>query len=213
VPRRTATALLAVLVLLAAACSGDGGSDGSDGSVRPDRALPPPLVAFLDRVAAPGSVAFSAGYDVLYRLGNLTTPVQVTSAPPQWRIDARGVTVIDGPEADRVTCRAPSCQRGVHDQQLMSNGVFSRFYSTGPAAALRAAARRDGADAPVFTTASMAGIKVDCVSINIAGAPLLRACLTPEGVFALVDDAARRVALTSYSTARPPAITPPYPLR
>ena len=45
--------------------------------------MPGPLEAFLDRVAEPGSVAFTATYEVLQKLGGVASEITVARVPPR----------------------------------------------------------------------------------------------------------------------------------
>ncbi|MBW8826635.1 MAG: hypothetical protein JF603_09840 [Acidobacteria bacterium] len=209
--RRTATALLAAIVL-AGCAGGDRPKVDSADAVQPDREVPPALLAFLRRVVRPGATPFTASYQVLQKLGSTTEQVTVDSAPPSWRIDVGDLVVVGG--ATRATCRrsAGTCRRGVSEPELSGYGIFSRSFSTGPVQALQTAARREGAGAPIFSSRTLAGVHLDCVAIPIGAATPTEACLTPDGVFGLVDDPSKRIELTSYSTAPPPPIELPYPL-
>ena len=196
---RRITAAILLAAGLSTACAG--GGDGDDDATRattvdPDAALPEPLADFLDRVAEPGSVAFTATYSVLQRLGGATTEVTVESRPPAWTITAGDVRVTAGPRPE--TCVAGRCEPELREQALSSVGVFSRFFATGQADVLATAARRRGAEAPVFDERTLAGVPVDCVAVPVSGSVAAVGCLTPEGVFAYADGPATRFELVSY---------------
>jgi hypothetical protein len=196
---------LAFALVASSACSSSSSSSGPGSAP-----VPAALQAFLDRVAKAGSVPFTAKYQVLQKLGGIVTEVTVDAAPPSWRITAGDVVVIGGPT--EATCRVSTttCKRGIDETALSAAGVFSGFYANAPVQQLRTAALRDGAAAPTFSSQPSAAVTLDCVVI--ATAPVT-ACITPQGVFGLLDDSARRYSLTSY-TATPPSspITPPYPV-
>lgn len=208
-PRTVAGGLAVAVALLAgAACGGDDGG-GGDGVGGPSP-LPAELEAFLDRTGPPGRVAFTAGYEVLQKMGGTFTAVEVAVAPPAWQVSAGDVVVIGGPDA--ATCRVSTatCRRGIDEAALSSAGVFSGFFADAPARQLRAAAGREGAAEAVFSSHVVAGVALDCAVVPTAP---LTACLTPEGVFGLVDDSARRYGLTSYAAGPPPEpIAPPFPV-
>lgn len=208
---RTATALLAA-VLVVGCSGGDRPSVDSANAVHPDRELPPALLSFLRRVVRPGAMPFTATYNVLQKLGSTTEQVTVNSAPPLWRIEVDDVVVVGG--ENRATCHPSTrtCQSGISEQALAAHGIFSRSFSTGPVQALQTAARRDGAAAPIFTSRTLAGVDLDCVAVPIGVATPTEACLTPEGVFGLIDDPSKRIELTAYSTEPPPPIELPYPI-
>ena len=172
------------LLLLLAACSGSGGHAAPTTSTTEH--LPPQLTAFLSDVRTPGTLGFTATYHVLKKLGGQETDVVVTAAPPTWEVRA-GDIVVRGP--------APST---ADEARLSTVGVFSSFFSSGPARALAADARRSTAGAPVFTDRIVAGIPVHCVAVPQGGVVAQTACLTRDGVFGYVDNAAVHYELTSY---------------
>lgn len=211
---RALTGLLTTITLTGLAVTACAGGSRATLSheVQPEAPLPRAVTAFLDEVAEPGRATFSATYEVLQKLGGTTSAVRVVSSPPSWRIEVDDLIVVAG--GLEATCHAATrtCDRRVREEQLAQYGIFSRFYSSGPAEALRSAAKRVGAGRPERTNRSVAGVELDCLTIPIGAAPTSVACLTPEGVFGLVDDVSKRIALTAYSTADPPPVTLPYPL-
>jgi hypothetical protein len=198
---------LALALVAPTACSGGSGA-GAGGA--PPAAVPAALQRFLDRVAKAGSVPFTAKYQVLQKLGGAVTEVTVEAAPPSWRITTGDVVIIGGPTEATCHVSTTTCKRGIDESALGAAGVFSGLFAGAPIQQLRTAALRPGADAPTFSSQPTAGATLDCVVISTAP---VTACLTPDGVFGLVDDSARRYGLTSYA-ATPPAnpITPPYPV-
>src|SRR5439155_10288048 len=123
------------LLLLAAACSSSGGH--AAGTTSTTERLPPQLTAFLSDVRTPGTLGFTATYHVLKKLGGQESDVVVTATPPTWEVRA-GAIVVHGPPDPSTADEA----------RLSTVGVFSNFFSTGPARALAADARRSTAGAP-----------------------------------------------------------------
>lgn len=179
--------LLLVMALVVAACSSSGG--GSAASTTTTLApLPAPLAAFLKGVKPQGDMSFSATFHVLRKLVGNETDIRVESAAGSWTIFA-GALVITGPPKPSTADEA----------RLSATGVFSSFYADGPASGLAADARRKTADAPVFSDRTVAGVALHCAAVPQAGVITQLACLTPEGVFGYVDNAAVHVELTSYT--------------
>ncbi|HEY2332510.1 MAG TPA: hypothetical protein VGH94_11380 [Acidimicrobiales bacterium] len=200
------------VVLAAALLAATGCSSGSDPAPKPgasETAVPTELGTFLSKVAKPGTTPFTAAYEVLQKLGGGVNDITVESSPPAWRITAGDVVVIGGP--DPVTCRisASTCRRGIDESALSGTGIFSGFLADATAQELRANATKAGASAPTFGTQTVGGVALDCAVV--ATGPVT-ACLTPQGVFGLVDDPTRRAALTNYATTAPTEpISPPFP--
>jgi hypothetical protein len=200
----------AVVLIGLSACSGSGGGGTDGGGGATQTTVPAALQAFLDRVAKPGSIPYTAKYDVLQKLGGADSQVTVESAPPAWRITTGDVVIVGGPV--EATCRISTgtCRKGIDDAALSGTGIFSGFFAGSTSQQLKATANRAGATAPTFSELDVAGVRVDCAIL--ASGPIT-ACLTPEGVYGLVDDSSRRASLTSWSGV-PPAtpITPPSPV-
>ena len=176
--------ILAVLVvLLVAGCSSGGGTAATSTTAR---AVPAPLTDFLRGVAKPGSVGFRATYHVLRRIGGVETDVSVVADPPAWEIHV-GDVVVRGP--------SPSTS---DETKLSAFGVFSSFFSTGPARQLEVDAHRPTAGAPVFTDRTVAGVPLHCAGVPQAGVVGTTVCLTPQGVVGWVDTAAVHYELTTY---------------
>jgi hypothetical protein len=199
--RRAAFALL--LALLGGACSdGDGTPttlpEAPSTSVADDAELPPDVRAFVDGVAAPGTLPFTATYRVLRELGGGERTVEVRAEPPSWEIRDGDLLFVDGPKP--ATCRitAERCVGELREALLTPTGVFSRFFSTGPAQALRTDARRVGADDAVASTRTVLDVELRCLAVPIRGATPATYCLTPEGVFGWVDTPAVRFELIAY---------------
>jgi hypothetical protein len=178
--------LLLLLPLLVAACSS--GSSHAAPTTTTLKPLPPQLTTFLQGVKPAGTVAFTATYHVLRKLGGVETDVTVTATPPQWTVRA-GDVVVGGPPDPSTADEA----------KLSPVGIFSNFFAEGPARALAADARRPTAGAPVFTDGVAAGVPLRCIAIPQGSAVGQTACLTPDGVFGLVDNGAVRYELTSYA--------------
>jgi hypothetical protein len=206
---RVRAGLIGAVVLVGlSACSGSSGGGSAGGATQ--TTIPAPLQAFIARVAKAGSIPFTAKYEVLQKLGGTTTEVTVDAAPPAWRITAGDVVVIGGPVEATCHVAAATCKKGIDETALSSTGIFSGFFADSTAQQLRATANRAGATAPTFSQLPVAGVKLDCTIL--ASGPIT-ACITPEGVFGLVDDSSRRASLTSWSTAKPTTpITPPAPV-
>lgn len=178
---RRATVFVAVLAL-AAGCGGDDDDTGDHGVVDRSRDVPADVQSFLDRVAPDGEVAFRATYSVLKRFGGQESTVEVESSPPDVTIRAGDVEVVNGEG----------------EAALSDVGIFSGFTTTAPAAAIRAAATRADAGEAQRSTREAAGVELDCVAVPVQDAIAITACLTPEGIFGYVDNAAVRYELTAY---------------
>ncbi|MCU1375390.1 MAG: hypothetical protein JWO68_2676 [Actinomycetia bacterium] len=165
--------------------------------------LPAPLVDFLDGVAAPGSLAFRASYQVLQKLGGKQTDVEVVSDPPSWQVRVGDLIVVDGP--DPATCRTSTkrCVGQVREQLLAPTGVFSRFFASGTAQALATDARRVAAGDPVLSARTVAGVALRCAGIPLGTSTVSTYCLTAEGVFGWVDTPSVHVELTAYRPGPP----------
>lgn len=212
----TAISVAVAVAVPALACSDD---DPTPGALEPtttvaedNDGVSAELGAFLDRVATDGT-AFAGEYRVLRKIGSVESEVSVTSAPPALRLTVGDLVVVDGPRPATCRVRAERCIGEVREQQLATVGVFSRFWSSGPAEALRALARRDDDEPPVFSQRTIAGVEVDCVAIPVGRALPNLSCITAEGVFGLVDNPSTRFELTAYTPGPPPGpVEPPFTL-
>ena len=211
--------LLAALVagLLMAGCSGgDRPSTGGPSSTTtaPPEDLPPEVATFLDRAAAGEEASFTASYDVLRKLGGATTTAEVAAAPGGARITIGDLVVLTGDHP--ATCRtsAEACVGEVREDQLGQYGIFSSFWSTGPAEALRTVVRRDDDGAPVTSTRTAAGVPLACIAVPVGSSLPATTCTTAEGVFGFVDNPSVTYELTSYRVGPPAAgaLDVPYPL-
>jgi hypothetical protein len=176
--------------------------------------LPPEVAAFLDEAAAGGEASFTASYEVLRKLGGVTTTAEVVAAPGGARITIGDLVVLTGDHP--ATCRtsAEACVGEVREDQLGQYGIFSRFWSTGPADALRTVASRDDHGEPVASTRAAAGVPLECLAVPVGSSLPATACTTAEGVFGFVDNPSVRYELTSYRVGPPAsgALDVPYPL-
>src|SRR5439155_21625950 len=127
------------LFLIVAACSGGGSGTAATTTSAPPAAVPAALADFLRGAKAPGTVAFTATYHVIKKLGGTETDVTVTATPPSFELRA-GDVVVHGPNV------ATS-----GEARLSATGVFSNFFSTGPVKELETAARREMTNAPTFS--------------------------------------------------------------
>ena len=101
----------------------------------------------------------------------------------------------------------------VREALLSEVGLFSRFFSTGPAQALATDARRSTAGEPETSTRTVAGVEVRCMAIPQRSQVAATYCLTDEGVFGWVDTPAVRYELTTYEPGPPGEPTGvPYPI-
>ena len=212
--------LLAALVagLLVTGCSG--GDRPSTSAVKtttttaPTGDLPPEVAAFLQRAAAAEDASFTASYDVLRKLGGVRSTVAVSAASGGARITVGDLVVLTG--AHPATCRvsAEACVGEVREDQLAPFGIFSRFWSTGPAEALRTVVARDDDGQPVTSTRTTAGVPLDCIAVPVGSSLPATSCTTPEGVFGFVDNPSVRYELASYRTGAPVGgvLDVPYPL-
>src|SRR5215216_407940 len=168
VPRPLVAALLAVALL--AGCSGgdrpstDGGSTTT---TAPAEDLPREVDAFLRRAAASEAVSFEATYEVLRKLGGVRSTATVVSGPGGARITIGDLVVLvgDHPASCRTSARA--CVGEVREDQLGQYGIFSRFWSSGPADALRTVVRRDDDGTPVTSTRTAAGVALECIAVPV----------------------------------------------
>ena len=125
--------LLAALVaaVLAAGCSG-GDRPSTEAATTtttapPSKDLPAEVRAFLDR-AAPGQHAvFRASYEVLRKLGGVSSTAEVVAEEGNARITVGDLLVFTGDHP--ATCRisARSCVGEVREDQLAPFGIFSRI--------------------------------------------------------------------------------------
>jgi hypothetical protein len=206
-------AAVAVVAVVAAGCSG-----GERPRALEDRTpTTPSTVADLPAEAAafvaprPDGVAFTATYEVLRKLGAVTTTVEVAQAPPVTRLTVGDVVVLDGPRP--ATCRlsAQRCVGEVRQQVLAPFGLFSEFWSSGPREAVATLVRR--ADASwAASERTVAGQAVTCLEVAVAGSRAGEWCRTAEGVFAVVDNVTLRFELEAYAPAATGSFDPPGPL-
>lgn len=173
--RRGAVIVLAALAL-SAGCGDDDDADPS--VVDRSREVPADVLAFLDRVVDPATIAFAADYDLLNKNGGGEHVIHVESDPP-----ALAVT-IDGEPVDLE-----------NEPALSRFGIFSGFLAANPSAAIEATARR--ADAGDAEHSRRDGL--DCISIPVQGALASMWCLRPEGIFGFVDNPSVRYEVTSYT--------------
>ena len=211
--------LLAALVagLLVTGCSGGDrpstSAERATTTTAPTGDLPPEVAAFLERAAKSEDASFTASYDVLRKLGGVSTTVEVVARPGAARITVGDLVVLLGDHP--ATCRttAEACVGEVREEQLAPFGIFSRFWSTGPAEALRTVVARNDDGHPVTSTRTTAGVPLECIAVPVGSALPATSCTTPEGVFGFVDNPSVHYELTSYQ-AGPPAsgVDVPYPL-
>ena len=171
-----------VVIALLAACGGGGKGATDPGVVDRSRAVPRDVQTFLDRVADPHTLTFTATYNVLNKNGGAEHTVRIESDPPATTVEVDGHDV-----------------RPDDDVTLSSYGIFSGFLAQNPSAAIEAAARRADADEAELTTKEVAGVRLDCISIPVQQAQTSLACLTPEGIFGFVDNPSVRYELTDYA--------------
>ena len=180
---RPLLAALAAGLLLAGCSGGDRPSTGpvSTTTSAPDEDLPPEVDAFLERAAGGQGTAFEASYEVLRKLGGVGSTASVVAGPGGARITVGDLVVLVGDHP--ATCRtsAEACVGEVREDQLAPYGIFSRFWSTGPADALRTVVQRDDAGPPVTSTRTAAGVPLDCIAVPVGQALPATSCTTPEG--------------------------------
>ena len=174
--RLTAIVLVALVVLVA--CGDDDDDETDAGVVDRSREVPADVRSFLDRVADPHTLSFTATYRVLNRNGGAEHTVDVVSKPPALTLTVDGTAV----DAD-------------DDVALSAYGIFSGFLAANPSAAIEATARRADAGDAIFTTKDVAGVRLDCISIPVQDVPTAVACLTPDGIFGSFDNASVRYEL------------------
>jgi hypothetical protein len=155
-------AIVLVALVLGAGCGDDDTVD--DGVVDRSGEVPADVQAFLDRVADPSALVLDLTYDLLNKNGGGEHEVHVTSPPLAVAIDGAPVDLDDQPA-------------------LAAYGIFAGFLAENPAAAIEAAARREDADAAVFTERN----GMDCIAIPVAATATSTWCLTDDGVFGYVD--------------------------
>jgi hypothetical protein len=195
---------VALAVLVLGACSGGdrpttASEDGTTTTARAgDEALAPALSEFLERAEASEDAPFRATWDVLRKLEGVQSSATVVAGAGGARITVGDLVVVLGERP--ATCRtsARSCVGEVREEQLAPFGIFSRFWSTGPADALRAVVRRDDDGPPVPSARTSAGVRLECVAVPVGSSLPATACITPEGVFGFVDNPAVRYELTDY---------------
>jgi hypothetical protein len=208
--------LLATLLVLATvgACAGDDPTVGereasSPTTVRPVGPVHPLVSEFLEEAEAGVDAAFTGTYSTLRKLGSLEATAEVAQDPPAASIAVDDLVVVTGP--DPATCRvsAGACTEDVREDRLGGYGLFSGFYSTGPSLALGALAERPEAGEPELSEREVAGVTLRCIALPVQGVVANTSCITSEGVYGFVDNAAQRFELTAYSPEAPE--TPPAP--
>jgi len=136
------------------------------------------------------------------------------AGPGGARITVGDLVVLTGDHP--ATCRisAEACVGEVREDQLGQYGIFSNFWSSGPAEALRTVVRRDDDGTPVTSTRAVAGVPLDCIAVPVGSSLPATTCTTPEGVFGFVDNPAVSYGLTAYRVGPPAsgALDVPYPL-
>lgn len=198
---------LLLVGLLLAGCSSDGPSPGTPRSTTTttalDDGLPPPLARFLDGVAESGVVPFAGTFHVLQKLGGQQTDLVVVSGPPAAQIRMGDLVFVDGPKP--ATCRTSvkRCVGDVREPLLSPTGVFSNFFSTGPARQLATDARRTVSGDPVFSDRTVLGVTLRCAAVPLRERIVSTYCLTPEGVFGYVDTPSVHFELTAYRPGPP----------
>ena len=213
---RPLLAAVAAAVLLAGCSGGDRPSTSAQGTTTTaaDQDLPPEVETFLERAAASADASFSASYDVLRKLGGVTSTAEVVAGAGGARITVGDLVVLTGDHP--ATCRtsAEACVGEVREDQLGQYGIFSRFWSSGPADALRTVVRRDDDGTPVTSTRTPAGVALQSIAVPVGQSLPSTSCTTPDGVFGFVDNPSVRYELTDYQVRAPPAgaLEVPYPL-
>jgi hypothetical protein len=151
---------------------------------------------------------------VLRKLGGVASTADVVAGPGGARITVGDLVVLTGDHP--ATCRpsAEACVGEVREDQLGQYGIFSRFWSTGPADALRTVVARDDDGPPVTSTRTAAGVPLECIAVPVGSALPATSCTTPDGVFGFVDNPSVRYELTAYRVEHPPprSLDVPFPI-
>ncbi|MCU1484414.1 MAG: hypothetical protein JWN67_1160 [Actinomycetia bacterium] len=195
---------LLVLAALLAGCSSDGGGTAAPRSTTTSTeltaGLPADLAAFLDGVH---SAPFTATYHVLQKLGGTQTDLAVVSDGTSAQIRMGDLVFVVGPKP--ATCRtsAQRCVGDVREPLLSPTGVFTNFFSSGPARQLATDARRVQAGDPVFSEKVVAGVTLRCAAVPLREQLPSTYCRTPEGTFGWVDTPAVHYELTEYRAGPP----------
>jgi hypothetical protein len=210
-------AVVVGLVLVVAGCAGGDRPSREEGRAPSTTAatdVPPELAAFLQRAAAAEDAAFVARYEVLRKLGGVSSTIGVVAVPGSARITVGDLVLVAGDEPATCLVSVGACVEGLREERLARFGVFSRFWSTGPADALEAVTRRPDDGAPVLSSRQAAGVALECAAVPVGRSLPSTACITPEGVFGYVDNPSVRYELTAYR-AGPPAdedVGAPFPV-
>jgi hypothetical protein len=181
--------IVVAAALVPAACAG-GDDDGGAGSV------PDEVSAFVDRIADPGATPFAATYSVLQKYGGATSTVDVAVTPPSWQVQVDDVVATGGPHPRTCSGTPQECVDDLQEARLAPHGITSGFFATPTGQALADRARQSDAE-PTFSNRTEAGVELDCATVADR-----TVCITDDGVVGLIDDASRRVVLTSYVSSR-----------
>ena len=188
----------AVAVLLLAGCmTGERPTLAESPTTTGDQAVD----AVLERLDAAGAGTFTAGYDVLTKFGNLSTPATVSQAGPARRSVTIGSVrfLVDG--TSTATCRLDGggCSDTLDPARVSDTQLSPDFYATSAAARLRRdAAARVGATAGSST--SIGGQAAACVTIPVADSTTTY-CALDDGPLARLDAADVAIELTGFTPA------------
>ncbi len=141
--------------LTSAAVGGASGAATGDGAVD----------SVLQRLETPARTAFTASYTIVRRIGEVSTPAQVTGDAEQTSVTIGDIRFLTGRDQ---TCAlsSASCTSGMADQQVSDTGVTHEFY--GPAAARRLRVAKSRATGPTTAhTDTIGGYPAVCVDVPV----------------------------------------------
>jgi hypothetical protein len=159
----------------------------------------PAVDAVLDRLDAADEATFTAGYDVLTKFGNVSTPATVSQSGPTKRSVTIGSVrfVTDG--ATTATCDLDdgTCSDSIDAARVSDTQLTPDFNASSAAARVRrdAGARVDATSA---STTTIGGQSATCVTIPVTGAASTY-CALDSGPLARLDAADLSIEMTSYS--------------
>ncbi len=161
----------------------------------------PAVDAVLDRLDAAGEATFTAGYDVLTKFGNVSTPATVSQAGPTRRSVTIGSVRFLTDGATSATCGLDGggCTDSIDAARVSDTQLAPEFYASSAAARLR----RDAGARVDQTTGRRRRSAVrpaTCVSIPVTDATSTY-CALDSGPLARLDAPDVAIELTSYNAS------------
>jgi len=159
----------------------------------------PAIDAVLDRLDAVGIEQFTAGYDILTRLGGLESTASVVQADNSRRsVTVNEVRFLNG-TGNSATCNLTTaeCEAVINDARISNVQLTHDFYASSMARRLRVDAGRRISDSLGYVE-TIAGQPATCVDVPVSGGTKVY-CALDAGVLAKYDGADLLIDLTSFS--------------